>query len=448
MANLPVPYTKAFPTPYLKFSIDPDNINWGDQVTKIEMIGMLNSGYVVEATITDAQQRLLTKFTEQDYFKTARKDPAYIYFRFKSGSSDDLRIPEESTKIQIAVITHFEYFTPVDDRTFVKVVAIDPPSYFLNMGDASGKSYQGRIDQVIKKVVNQYAPQIEFDMKPTKDNELNRHYMMRQDAKTFIMSLLEWSAPFNNTKTHWLIGVDGFKMNISDQGSLTPVNRGYYKRYAEGTHDMIVEAHTESNNALKLASVKMYSAGASSTHGDYFDKINDPKELKTVVKDSTTDGKTIPYIDEYYSYKKPSDAPNDGPPKIGSTYVTPIPEYFSSGDIGVDYEDYIDGRARTDYLTLLHSVVKSKIKVVGHGEFIDTRGLGVDTVFINWKKATDEHDNELNFWMFGHWTVYGFRHKLYAGAWSTELYISRPDEDVVGTKARPLKFNVQETSQI
>lgn len=436
------------PIAYLKISIDEENIDWGVMVNNMEMIGMMNAGYVLEATIADSEQRLLTKFTEKDYFKIARKEPAYVYFRFKSGMGNDLRIPEDSTKIQTAIITHFEYFTPTDDRTYIKIVAIDPPSYFLNMGDASGKSYQGRIDQVITKVVNQYAPQINFSMKQTKDNELNRHYMMRQDAKTFIMSLLEWSAPFNNTKTNWLINVDGMDMSIVDQGSMTPVNRGYYKRYADEEYDMIMDAKTESNNALKLASVKMYSAGSSSTKGDYIDKINDPKEIKTVVRDATTENKIIPFVDEFYSYKKPSDSPSTGPPMIGSTYVSPIPEYFSSGDIGLDYVDYIDGRARTDYLTLINSVVKSKLRVVGHGNYINTVGLGVDTIFINWQKTIDHTDSEMNFWMFGHWIVYGFRHKLYAGKWFTELYIYRADEDAIGKKARPVKFNVQEELQI
>ena len=446
MASLPVPYSALSPSPYIKFSIDDDNLDWGPRVTLLEMIGMVNTGYVMEVTIQDGEEELLTKFTERDYFNIGRKEPSYAYFRFKSGPGDNWRIPEDSTKIQEAIITHFEFFTPPDDRTYIKIIAIDPPSYFLNMGDASGKSYQGRVDQVITKVVKQYAPEIEFEMKETTDNELNRHYMMRQDAKTFMMSLLEWSTPLNQTSTNWLIQVDGKKMAISDQGSLTPKNRGYYKRHTSEEFDMIIEARTQSNNALKLAAVKIYSAGAGSTAGDYLDRITDPDEVKTVARDSTTTEKIIPYVDEFYSFKKPPDDPSSEPPKIGSTYIPPIPEYYSSGDLGLDYEKYIDGRARNDYLTLLTSVIKSKIKIPGHGEFIDTFGLGVDTIFINWRKLSSEEAPDQLFWMFGHWIVYGFRQRLSYGSWFTELYITRADEDAKAKKARPLKFNVTDNN--
>lgn len=448
MNSLPVSYTALSPRAFLTISIDEENIDWGHAVNNMEMIGMMNSGYVLEATIADTEQRLLTKFTKRDYFKMARKEPVYIYFKFLSGSGEEAEAPEYRTKLQSAIITSLEFFTPSDDRTYIKIVAIDPPSYFLNLGDASGKSYRGRVDQVIRQVVQRYGPDIKFTMKPTLDNELNRHYMMRQDAKTFIMSLLEWSAPLNSTKTNWLIGVDGLNLEISDQGSRTPVNRGYYKRYVDNVHDMIMEARTESNNALRLAAVKMYSAGSSSTRGDYIDKINDPNELKTVIKDGTTDNKITPFVDEFFSFKKPLDSLDSGPPVSGCTYVSPIPEYFSSGDLGIDYADYIDGRARNDYLTMTHNIVKSKLKVLGHGEFINTVGLGVDTIFINWRKPYDEDDEEKYFWMFGHWTVYGFRHKLRAGNWYTELYISRADEDASGKKAKPVKFNVPKDIQI
>jgi hypothetical protein len=48
--------------------------------------------------------------------------------------------------------------------------------------------------------------------------------------------------------------------------------------------------------------------------------------------------------------------------------------------------------------------------------------------------------------MFGHWIVYGFRHKLSYGTWFTELYITRADEDAKAKKARPMKFNVADNN--
>lgn len=436
----PVPYSAAMPTAYLKFSIDPDGIDWGFAINNLEMIGMMNSGYVLEANISDPEQRLLNKFQKHEYMETARKDPIYVYFRFRSGPGDSWRVPEEMTKVQEAIITHFEFTTPTDDRIYCKVVAIDPASYYLNLGDASGKSYKGRVDQVIQQVVKKYAPEIKLEIDKTKDNETNRHYMMRQDAKTFIMSLLEWSVPLNKTETNWIVQVDGKKLKISDQGSIKPRLRGYYKRQTDEEYEMVMEAVTETNNALKLAAVKIFSYGTSSTTGEYIDKITDPKEIYTVAKDVTTTQKIIPAIEVDHSFKKPLDGPPDGPPIYGGTHMMPIPEYYTSGDLGLDYRDYIDGRAKNQYLNMLYSVIKMRVKVMGHGEYIDTYGLGTDVIFMNWQRARSKEDGDNEYWIYGYWTVYGFRHKLYAGKWYTELFISRPDQDANAVRTGPPVF--------
>jgi hypothetical protein len=81
-----------------------------------------------------------------------------------------------------------------------------------------------------------------------------------------------------------------------------------------------------------------------------------------------------------------------------------------------------------------------RVKVMGHGEYIDTYGLGTDVIFMNWQRTISRSDDDTEYWMYGYWTVYGFRQKLYAGKWYTELFISRPDQDASAVKAGPPVF--------
>lgn len=438
MADLNVPLDKGHPVVYLEFDIDP-GVDYGKLATSLDMVGMMNSGYVIKATMTDAEHQMFTRFIESGYFQKSRVKPITIFFSFKSGPID-AEPPQYGTKVQKAIITHTEYFTDKDDRVTIKFIAIDPASFYLSMGDASGASYKGRLDQVVTQVVHKYASKLNFSMSPTKDSELNRYWMMRQDPKTFIVNLLEWSPPLNDTKTNWVAQVDGYDFKINDQGSIGSRTRGFYTRYAGATFDSIAAADVVANNALNLVSTKLFTAGAGSNTGDYLDRITDSPEAYTVSKDTTTPNKKIPAVLSDHSYNKPDDSPSSGPPHIGGTFITSIPEYISD-DIGLDYKDYIDGRGRTMYMQLLHSVLKVRLTVKGHGEFSDTMGLGVDTVYVDWNRSENNEDSDEEYWMHGYWTIYGFKHRLIAGNWWTDLFISRPDQNAIGKRVSPAILN-------
>lgn len=433
-----IPVNAGSPSIYIRFSLDPDDYDWGSFVTKFEMIGMMNGGYALEVRIKDARQLLFERFEQYGYFENTRKRPMYVHFFLASGAKGgDWKIPRERTRIQEAIVSHVEYHTPEDDATYLSFVAIDPPSYFLSIGDGGGEVYRGNISGVIEKVVKEYAPEIEVKVEKTIDSELNYFYMLRQDAKTFITSLLEWTVPFNQSKTLWLNQIDGKKLYIESQGKITPRNRAVYNRKNGENVDLISKADMETNNSFRQIAVKLFSYGTDVRSGQYLDKTNDKNELFTVAKDSTTQTKQFPKIEELHSFKKPDDSPNTRAPQSGSTYISPMPEYFSSGDIGLEYKEYINGRAKNTYLNVNNSIITCKIETRGHGEFIDTFGLGVDTIFIDWKKPRLGSVEYENYWMYGYWTVYGFEHSLSAGRWYTRLYIARPDQDCKAVIIKP-----------
>ena len=431
MADLKVPLDKQYPSVYLEFDILPLQ-NWGKNVKRMVMRAMANAGYVVEIEISDPEGAMMSAFIEQGYFESVRTAPLEVTFAFLSGVNM-LDAPDYGTLRQRAFVTYTDYYTPTDDRINISFTAIDPVSYTLSMGDASGKCYRGRLDEVISQVVTQYAPGIEFKMDRTNDSSLSRYWMLRQDPKSFITSMLEWSSPLNQTKTNWVVQVDDYKLEINQQGSMISKKRGYYSRYAGAFSDSIASSDVIANNALNVVATKLVSPGASAFNGDYLDRVTDQDEKYTVAKDVSTPKKQVPEVEENHGFQKPLDDPEAKYPHSGMTHVIPIPEY-TCHELGLDYRDYIDGRGREHYLQLLASSLKTKLVVKGHGEYINTFGLGVDTIYVDWNRSSAPDDPSNEYWMQGAWIVYGFEHTFKSATWYTTLYVYRPDQNAVGKK--------------
>jgi hypothetical protein len=113
------------------------------------------------------------------------------------------------------------------------------------------------------------------------------------------------------------------------------------------------------------------------------------------------------------------------------TSIKAMPEMYSGGEVGVPYQDYLDGKARAYYYGLLNNELKGVITVPGDGEFADTKGLGVDTVYIRW--TVPPNTGEGPYWANGNWCVYGFRHSFKVSkGWLTDIYISRWDSNATG----------------
>lgn len=405
---------------YVSIYFDYDeikNVDFGSQNTKLEFMAMQNGGYVLRVVLLDGHFNTLKRLIKAGYFKESRSKPINIRFKIYDGVGDEEGV--NCTKPQVAIVIGVVVIGYEHDRAIIEVTAIDPPSWYLNKGRADGSVYTGTVKQVVQNVVSEYGNgTINFNMSDTKDSPYNKWYMLRMDPKSFILSMLEWASGISQTKTSYLIESNGYSMNIIEQGLADSKQVAMYKYWADTTD--ISKMELTSDSALSIIQTKLQSSGVSSMTGDVYDSF---------VYDSNTNRKKIARVADndgsYRSFKK-ADTESD---TVGFTYVRPIPELYAGGDIGIDYKEYIDGKARSIWLGTMHDVLKAKIRVRGHAIYNSSAGLGVNTVFLKWMNSEGVVEQDTYYWMTGNWIVYGFSHLVSGGDWTTDLYISRFDFD-------------------
>ena len=402
---------------------------------------MLNGGYIIRAEFTDPNFNLLTELVKLGYLRNSRSIVLRMKFQIRWGAPGE-EDPDTATRFQMANVVSVAVNNRGTDTAIIEFVAIDPPSWHLNAGDASGKCYRGSVSQVIKQVIRDYAPGIRADVSQTIDSTQNKFWMYRMDPKTFIGSLLDWSSSITNQKTNWVVAMDGDRITISEQAALTSQQRGYYRYWDGPGNDTIESWELINNNALSVAETKIITQGLSAVSGQYLDRSTDQKEQHVFAKDSTTPNKVTARTTEETSFTKPDDQPGSRPPNIGWTSVSAIPEVYSGGEIGLRYEQYIDGRPRGMYLNLINSLMRLRLRVVGHAEWIDGMGLGVDTIFIKWVGEPNDDGQKLYF-LSGHWLVYGFHHIVDRRRWHTDLYVARYDYNAISTKVAGSVTSIQ-----
>ncbi len=430
------PVSKARPQIELVIKLpNGESESVGQFYRSFEFKGMLNGGYIIKAILFDANFNTHSRLIEKGYFKHTRIAPVVIEFTLRHGAPTDDQASEgytSKTKKQIAILTSLEVVMKGSNAAHLEILAIDPPSYYLNAGTASGKAYTGKVSDVISQVVEEYAGGVKLDIAMTSDSRYTKWHMMRQDPKTFIKSMLEWSSSLNKTKTNWTIGSDGFNLAIKDQGSMISQNMGMYK-YASGkSRHSLVASDIIADHSLSVLQTQLITHGASVISGKYYDKNVDPRDARFVsVNDSTTQGKKVAKLtNPWQSFIGPSE--NSKPPYAGYTAIGSVPEIDSSGGLGVNYENYIDGRARRLWLNTNYGIMNAKFRVLGHGIYSNTLGLGVDTIFISWQKGETTlfpqgESPAKVYWATGNWLLYGFHHKVSRGEWITDLYCSRYD---------------------
>jgi len=429
-----IPKAKARPQVSIKFEFGKhlDKLDYGKMLSKFEFKGMVNGGYVIRGKLIDPSFNMLDNLIDSGYFTRSRSTvPVIVKFQLRWGPEIEAPIPESATKVQTAILISLKADGESSDDGLLTFVAIDPPSWYLNMGDGSGKVYKGRVSKVIEKVVKEYAPPIALDIGRTIDSKEGKWWMMRQDPKTFISSLFDWSSSITKDKTQWLFTPDGNILKIKEQASLGSTQRAFY-RYKEGDdHDTIKGWEFLADNALSIVQTKLITQGISAISGQYLDKITDKDEKKVFIKDARTPNKKVARIKNNQGFTKP---PDDKPQKAGWSSVSAIPE-DSAGSLGVNYDEYIDGRPRAMWLNLVNALMRVKIECLGHGEWSSCEGLGTDTVFISWTKGKNStNQGKPYWWMTGNWLVYGFHHRLDRGSWYTDLYLARFDHDSLAQK--------------
>lgn len=398
----------------------------------VEFRGMVNQGYVVKVELVNSQFSLLSSLVEDGYFREAQTRPIVMTFQLSSGSG--ATYPQSATKLQKAIIVsvHGSGSVRSGDTDTLTFIAIDPASWFLQMGDCNGGAIRGNIEAVLRTVMQTYAPKIEADIGKSIDSPHNTWWPMRQSPKGFIWSLLEWSSSLTPSRTNWMSMVDGYKLALKEQAAFESRPRAYYRVFVGNNQDTVVAWELMMDNALSLMQTKLVTHGVSATAGAYLDRTTDKNEEFVFVKDSRTTTKVIPKMRPDDSYTKP---PEGKPQTVGWTSINSVPEVYSGGELGVDYSQYVDGRARRHWLNLNQGLIKLKLTVVGHGEWSDTFGLGVDTAFVRWQHSkTYAPDGDPWYWVTGTWLVYGFHHRMNMGMWHTDLYLARCAHDSSGKR--------------
>jgi len=418
--------------------------DYGSKVFSAEFTGMVNNGYSVTFRVNDAFLLLLNDLIAKDYLKTAKKEPLYIEFQYRN-TSGDVTIPDNATPLRTAIVTTMEFCQGPFEKGQAEITAVDPATYFLSTSFADGGVLVGSLDQALTKLFNNVLLYVTTTVTKFRGSDTMRWYLLRMDYKTFLMNLLEYGAALTYDQTGIIIETDGFTLNIGTQGQIPSRQRRFYSA-GQGLPNTLLTGRIISNNSQFVVAGAISSSGTPSTYNAYFSNDNQsvfnnyPVYSYCVVGENYTATKQIPKVSPAGSFEGPDpgsvvDAVTNPQTQIalgiGMTNFNSMPEMYSGGEIGVPYQDYLDGKARAYYFGLLNNELKGVITVPGDGEFADTKGLGVDTVYIRWALANEQGP----YWANGNWCVYGFRHtfKITTG-WLTDIYVSRWDSNGTGVQ--------------
>ena len=416
--------------------------NIGELFTKFEWKSFTNGGYVIRAKLVDPAWLKLSDIATQYYLDKGRRQPTRVVFKL---THPGISGPNNTTGEHLAFMTELDS-TGLPHSGYLEFIAVDPPSYYLNQGASSGKAYRGNVSSVIKKVITEYAPGIVVNVSNTTDSDQNVFYMNRMDPKTFIGTLIDWSASVTVKKTNWIVSSSGALSNgaptidVKEQADKPSVNYGtlsFNVRTPDGndiyTYEFLADTF------ISLFNKQLITHGISTTSERYLDRINcspphtgTDSECITHVHDENTANKKNVNIDKTRGFAKPDQS--TGAPEIPhdwSTTLLAIPELYSAGDIGKTYDKYIDGRCRNLYMNMLNLVMRCKFRCTGIAKpvFADSHNLGVSKIKVLWRDA----DNSPYF-LDGDWLVYGFHHIVTRGHWYTDVFCARLDYDSSAVK--------------
>jgi len=400
-----------------------DGPDIGYQIKRFEWRSFVNGGYIIRAKFYDTWWKTLKDLATQFYLRKGRREETLVKFKIQWKGL-------EPTEERIAVMSDLDARGTAEGGTLT-FIAIDPPSYYLNAGNSDGSMFKGRIggkEGVISQVIKKYCPSdIIAEIGETEDNKENKWWMMRQDPKTFIASLLDWSSSVTQKKTHWIVASRNKKIIIKEQSEFEGKDFGIYEYNvnAPGAND-IWRFEFLADNSVTAMQTKLLTQGISAISGQFLDKITDKGDENVVyVKDVNTPNKRNTQFKQDRGFAKPvKDLNADaGITTSGATNIIAIPEH-NAGDVGLPYNKYVDGRARGMFLNMLNLVMRLKIRISGERAMDDSTLLGVSKCYLNWLDA-----DLTPYFLSGPWLIYGFHHVIDVAAWNTDLYLARLDFD-------------------
>jgi len=404
---------------------------------KLEWASFINSGYIVRAKVIDPYFAILEDLAADKYLEKGRVEPTQLEFAIKW-------VDGPATEKRKAYLAYLNGRGVVENAR-LEFIGIDPPSWWLNAGDADGSVWgkgdphgtdSGRISDVIKSVIKKYYISRDKSTNPgpsskvsdTDDSKENLWWMMKMDPKTFISSLLEWSSSITPKKSAWVVASVDHEIKIKEMNSLPddlPANKKDFGVFNVNTNmpgaGDIKKIEILANNVISVFQTKLITQGISTISGQFIDKITQKKKVS--VEDENTSAKLNTNIGPDRGFKKPDNKTD------WATSVHMVPE-FSAGDLGMAYADYIDGRARTMFMDMLNMVMRLRVRVNGDYRFDDSSILGASTLTLSWK----DHPDEKPYFLSGKWIIYGFHHIVTRVNWWTDLYLYRIDYDAAAKK--------------
>lgn len=406
---------------------EKDTGDIGPLCYKLHWSSFLNNGYQLTASIDDPGFKILNKLNvDSGYFRSGMACKFKARCRLKTMKPE----VENQTPFVEFYVTSLEDSSNSSDRASFTFTAVDKPSWMLNANPASGKAYRGSISEVIRQVVNEFAPGVELDIANTNDSNQNIWYTFRQSPKNMILRLMKYGSAILASKGRWVISSESPDiLRVVDQSKAGSERRGFYmwpraETGNEKNAGIIISYSAIKQNAWARFMAEVYSAGISTATGLYLDKVTDEDELYTKINDENTPNKLKTKVPVNRAFSKPQDSE---PPEIGKTFIPAIPELYSAGEIGLKYRDYLSGTGRQLYLDNLYGINKMYFDTVGQGSFYDGKGLGSDTITLEFL-GTDN----LPFYPQGDWILHGFKHRFISGQWRTRLYLTRTHQDSVG----------------
>ena len=416
---------------FLKIQNGPDLSQY---VRSFKWKSFINNGYTISARLIDVNLSNLEKLTNQVQLKEGRNTKIPLKIEFQLGFNIFSESEEPKTEKRIAYVTNLDAKIPSGEQTssYIDIIAIDPPTWYLNRGRGDGSVYEGSVSDVIKKVINDYSKDADLGNKPgvikpiisnTIDNKVNKWHMMRQDPKTFISTLLDWSSSLTTKETNWVVASVDERIIIREQAELETSDLGEYAVNTQypGAQNVMKWERLD-NNYLSNVQTRVITGGISAISGLYCSSDNSiTEDLTTVDDDNTQNKKNVDLIRDQ-GFTKPTNKQD------GITFVRSVPE-DSAGAVGTQYQNYIDGRARSMYLGSLDTLQRLMIRTIGTPKLSDSSVLGASTVMLNWQK-----DDDSPFSHQGKWLVYGFEHVFTNQQWFTQIYLNRKDFDAAAQK--------------
>lgn len=396
--------------------------NPGLNLRYFQWSAFVNGGYFIKCKIEDPYWNYLKEIIP-NYLEKGRNKPTPVLWQI-TYKNDPIYNTEERLGYMTELISDGEISGGI-----LEFIAIDPPTFFLNAGNVDGTVYNGNIKNVIERVVNDYTNgKIKTFVSNTNDYVNGRWYPNRQDPMTFIRSLIEWSSKVTSNRTNWIIASNDEELYIKEQSEMDKCFYGNFNQTTAAPDLADIKSFKFlGNNFISTYQTEIVTSGLSAVSEFYLSKDIDQGREYVRVFDGNTENKINTTIDENLAYTKPNIELNKDKPgsSSGATHILSVPEH-NAGDVGIKYQDYIDGRGRNQYLRMLRSIMRLKITTNGYYHFHDATKLGSSYLNIDWK----DHDGD-EFFLSGPWMIYGWNHIVTPGKWDTEIFLNRLDHDAL-----------------